>query len=93
MLYPVHPPNSNSVRNGSSPERPESEPSHEVRGTELDAHAHPLCPLKLQDVVQVQNQAGNHPNKWDKSGSVIEILPHDAYLIRIDGSGRVTKHN
>ena len=26
---------------------------HEVRGLELDAHAHPLRPLKLKEVVQV----------------------------------------
>ena len=41
---------------------------HEVRGANLDSHAHPLRPLTLGMVVQIQNQAGNHPNKWDKSG-------------------------
>ena len=66
---------------------------HQVRGAALDSSAHPLHPLTVGTVVQIQNQAGNSPNKWDKSGAVTEVLPFDAYLIRVDGSGRVTKRN
>ena len=66
---------------------------HEVRGQEFDAHAHPLHPLQVGAVVQVQNQNGNYPNKWDKSGTIVEVLPFDAYLVKLDGSGRVTKRN
>ena len=44
-------------------------------------------------VVQVQNQAGPHKDKWDLSGTVVVVLPHDAYHVKMDGSGRVTKRN
>ena len=44
-------------------------------------------------LVQVQNQAGPHKDKWDLSGTVVEVLTHDAYHVKMDGSGRVTKRN
>ena len=44
-------------------------------------------------MVQVQNQRGPHSNKWDLSGTVIEALAFEAYLVRMDGSGRITKRN
>ena len=31
--------------------------------------------------------------KWDKVGRVVEILPFDQYVIKVDGSGRITKRN
>lgn len=43
--------------------------------------------------VQVQNQAGPHKNKWDLSGTVVEVLRFDAYIVKMDGSGRLTKRN
>ena len=66
---------------------------HEVRAKDLNSKAHPLHPLALGDIVQVQNQAGTHPNKWDKSGTIVEVQAHDAYLIKFDGSGRISKRN
>ena len=36
---------------------------------------------------------GNHPNKWDKTGVVIEVRHYHQYVIRIDGSGRITLRN
>ena len=44
-------------------------------------------------VFQIQNQAGQHKNKWDVSGTVVEALGFDSYNVRMDGSGRVTKRN
>ena len=41
----------------------------------------------------VQNQTGNNPRKWGKSGKVLEVLPHDSFLISIDGSYNATKRN
>ena len=41
----------------------------------------------------VQNQSGPHPNKWDRSGTVLETHPHDQYRIKMDGSGRHTIRN
>ena len=31
--------------------------------------------------------------KWNKSGYIVEALPHRQYRVRIDGSGRVTLRN
>ena len=66
---------------------------HLARHVDLLSKSKPLKPLALHDIVQVQNQRGSPANKWDLSGQVIEVLPHDAYLIKIDGSGRLTKRN
>ena len=59
----------------------------------LNKHARPLSPFKLGDRVFVQNQSGQHPTKWDKLGTVVEILNFDQYTVKMDGSGRVTKRN
>ena len=66
---------------------------HAVRGKELEEHTRPLSELEVGAVVQVQNQAGPHKNKWDVSGTVVEVLGYDSYNVRLDGSGRVTKRN
>jgi transposase InsO family protein len=50
--------------------------------------AHPLQPLATQTSVMVQTNG-----KWDKSGQVVEVLPHRQYRIKVDGSGRVTLRN
>lgn len=37
---------------------------------------------------------GRHPNqspRWDQSGTVLETRPHGAYIIKMDGSGRVSQ--
>ena len=52
-----------------------------------------LQPLQVGDPVAVQNQTGNHPSRWDKTGFVVETLPHRQYRIRIDGSRRLTLRN
>ena len=41
----------------------------------------------------LQNQVGPHPLKWDKTGRVIEVRQFDQYVVRVDGSGRVTLRN
>ena len=41
----------------------------------------------------MQNQAGNYPKRWDRSGTIVDILGHDSYLVKIDASGRVSKRN
>lgn len=52
-----------------------------------------LKPLSVGQTVQVQNQRDPHANKWDLSGVITEVLPFDSYLIKMDGSGKVTKRN
>ena len=56
-------------------------------------HTKRLPPLKVGHYVRVQNQIGNHPTKWDNTGVVVEVRQYDQYVIRMDGSGRVTVRN
>ena len=59
----------------------------------LSAHTKVLPQLKVGDHVRVQNQVGNNPRRWDKTGVVIEVRQYDQYAIKIHGSGRVTLRN
>ena len=56
-------------------------------------HTRQLPPLKVGHHVCVQNQTGNHPTKWDKIGVVVEVRQYDQYVVRMDGSGRMTLRN
>ena len=56
-------------------------------------HTHQLPPLRVGDHVRLQNQTGHHPTKWDKTGLVIEVRQFNQYLVKTDGSGRVTLRN
>ena len=49
--------------------------------------------LQVGDRCFVQNQEGNHRNKWDRSGLVVDVLPYNKYVIKVDGSGRLTTRN
>ena len=49
--------------------------------------------LAIGDSVQVQNQVGNHPNKWYSTGVIAEVLPDRQYRVILDGSRRVTLRN
>ena len=59
----------------------------------LDRNTRALPRLAVGDSVLVQNQVGNHPSKWDITGVVVEAREHDQYVIRVDGSGRMTLRN
>ena len=56
-------------------------------------HTKTLADLPLGAVVSVQNQTGNRPKRWDKTGTVVEILPHQQYKVRMDGSGDISLRN
>ena len=43
--------------------------------------------------MRVQNQNGNSPLKWDRTGQVVQVGDHDQYIVRVDGSRRLTKRN
>ena len=60
---------------------------------DLERHSHSLPPLLVGDVVQVQNQRGKDPLRWDRSGIVVESLGNQQYTVKMDGSGRVTLRN
>ena len=52
-----------------------------------------MPPLKVGNRVRIQNQTGNAPRRWDKSGQVVEVRQNDQYVIKVHGSGRVTLRN
>ena len=49
--------------------------------------------IEVGTPVILQNQTGSNPNKWDKTGVVLENKPHSQVVIRVDGSRRVTTRN
>ena len=52
-----------------------------------------LGKLEVHDTVQVQNQVGKHPTRWDITGTIVEVRPFDQYTVKIHGSGRLTTRN
>ena len=66
---------------------------HQIRHEQLSQHTRELQPLPQGTTVQVQNQTGPHANKWDISGIIVEVLDHQSYMVKMDGSGRVSKRN
>ena len=59
----------------------------------MECHARPFLPLPVGAVVQVQNQKGKDPLRWDRSGVVVESLGNQQYTVKMDGSGRVSLRN
>ena len=59
----------------------------------LSEHCKTLTPLRHGDTVFIQNQSGNHPTKWDRTGVVTECHPHHKYTVKIDATGRTTTRN
>ena len=59
----------------------------------LQEHSRSLPTLVVGDRCYIQNQTGNHPKRWDRSGTVVEVLGHDSYNMKVDGSGRLTRRN
>ena len=67
---------------------------HATQLERLSLHTHTLTPLDIGDSVRIQNQTGNHPSRWDRTGVVIETGPGPRqYYVRTDGSGRVSLRN
>ena len=56
-------------------------------------HTKRLPALFVGECVRIQNQTGPQPNKWDKTGSVVEVRQFDQYVVRVDGSGHMTLRN
>ena len=61
---------------------------HMINHKRWKEHTRFLPPLSVGDHVRIQNQVGNHPNKWDKTGHVIEVCQYHQYVIQIDGPFR-----
>ena len=56
-------------------------------------HTAKLGPLEEGMKVFIQNQVGNSPRRWDKTGTVMECKDFDQYLVKVDGTGRLTLRN
>ena len=52
-----------------------------------------LKPLSCGDIVCVQNQHGNHPLRWNATGTMADCLPHRQYKVLEYGSRRITLRN
>ncbi len=50
-------------------------------------------PLIVGDQCFVQNQTGLQPKRWDRQGQVVEVLDYNQYLVRLNGSRRLTLRN
>ena len=59
----------------------------------LQQHTKHLTPLKVGDRVRIQNQTGPYPNRWGKTGLVVEVRQFDQYVVGVDGSRNVTLRN
>ena len=59
----------------------------------LSEHTRRLPPLKVGDHVCIQNQTGPYPLKWDKTGIIVEVRQYDQYMVKTDGSNRITLRN
>ena len=56
-------------------------------------HTKKLPPLPVGTKVFIQNQAGNNPMRWERTGTVVETKDHDQYNVRVDRTGRLTLRN
>ena len=59
----------------------------------LEEHSKALPPLRVGDRVSIQNQYGRRPNKWERTGTIVEERDFDKYVTKVDGSGRLTLRN
>lgn len=61
----------------------------------LSVGAKTLPSLSLGDTVVVQDQqaSGGKRGRWTKTGRMVEVLPHDSYMVVIDGSRAPTQQN
>ena len=66
---------------------------HVKAAESYNEHAKDLPELHERDHVAVQNQHGNYPNRWDRTGLIVQKLPNRQYHVKMDGSNRLTLRN
>ena len=59
----------------------------------LSEHSRDLPPLSPGDRVSIQNQTGRRASKWEKTGTILEVRDHNKYVVKVDGSGRLSLRN
>ena len=50
-------------------------------------------PLQVGDQVLIQNQTGQYPTRWDRSGVIVDARGNDQYCVKVAGTGRITLRN
>ena len=66
---------------------------HSLEHEKWAEHTKLLQPLEIGDHVYIQNLIGNHPKRWERTGVIVEVKQFHQYVVRVDGSGRVTLRN
>ena len=66
---------------------------HFSKSERLEKTKRKLAELNPGDNVYIQDQTGPTPRKWSKSGVILQSLPHNSFLLKVDGSGRTTRRN
>ena len=65
-----------------------------IKTTErINQHSRDLPPLEPGTRCFLQDQTGNSKKRWHCTGVVLEVQPHDKYVVKVDGTGRVTTRN
>ena len=64
--------------------------SNTVMKDKYDINSRELSDLPVRMSVLCQNP---HTNRWDKSGTITEVLDNRQYYVKMDGSGRLTLRN
>ena len=59
----------------------------------LSAGAKQLKQLNTGDAVIIQNKYGRSPKRWERTGTVVEVRDFDQYIVKVHGSGRLTRRN
>lgn len=59
----------------------------------MSQHSRNQSQLQPGDHVFIQDQHGNTPKQWNRTGVVIEVGPHHSYQVSVDGSRNITKRN
>ena len=49
--------------------------------------------LKTGETVRIQNQVGDRAKCWDLTGLIVESKGHQQYVVKVDGTGRLTMRN
>ena len=63
---------------------------HMKEAKQWTVHTRRLSPLVVGHHVHIQSQTGSYPNKWDKTGIIIEVCQFDQYVVCVDGPGRIS---
>ena len=61
--------------------------SREIDGEKLARNTRRLQCLPIGTPVAIQNQSGRNPTKWDKTGVVLEIRPHEQVVVKVMEAG------